>query len=197
MGGVPGAAAGGAAGEGFNQVVQHATEIPGAIADVARNVLNGEGAATLKGFAEGATHGVVNAGEEAAGQAVGQGVGNVLAAGAGKLAPWLMNRATTRVTERLMREFPNLSDTLIENALTVSKGGEAKALGMLKAAKSKATAALGIADKTGATIPIELSEDLGESLKTALLEKAVKSGSVATKGMRANRSRRRRSDSIR
>jgi len=42
----------------------------------------------------------------------------------GVMAKWLMNRATSRVSAALLRDFPELSDTLIDNALTVSKGGE-------------------------------------------------------------------------
>jgi hypothetical protein len=183
-GGVQGAALGGAAGEGYNQIVQHATEIPGAIADVARNLV-AEPKATIKGFIEGATGGAKDAAMEAGGQAAGQVVGNAAAAGAGKLSSWLMNRATTRVTAKLMQDFPGLNDTLIDNALTVSKGGYDKAFSMLMAAKDKARAALKLADQAGSNIPIELNADLGESLKTALLEHAVKSGKVASKGMEA------------
>jgi hypothetical protein len=89
-----------------------------------------------------------------------------------------MNRATTRVSAKLMRDFPELSDTLLDNALTVSKGGYAKAYELLVGAKNKATAALRAADATGTTIPVQMTDDLGTSLKTALLEKLVKSGKV-------------------
>lgn len=173
VGGVPGAAMGGAAGEGYRGLLEHASEIPGAIADVAHNLI-AQPAATVKGFAQGAAGGTVDAAKEAAGQAAGQVIGNGMVAGASKLSGWLMNRATTRVTEKLMRDFPELSDTLIENALSVSKGGYAKAQSLLMAAKGKANAALKIADKSGQSIPVQMTDDLAQSFKTALLEDAVK-----------------------
>jgi hypothetical protein len=89
-----------------------------------------------------------------------------------------MNRATTRVTAQLSREFPELSDTLIDNALTVSQGGYAKARSLLAVAKGKAAATLAQADAAGSTIPVQLTPELAESLKTALLKKAVDAGQI-------------------
>lgn len=107
-----------------------------------------------------------------------QGTGQALAWGGGKLAKWLMNRATTRVTAQLAREFPDLSDTLIDKALTVSKGGEAKARMLLKVAKGKATAALDVAEQAGATIPAQFTPEVAEVYKVALIEQAIKSGQL-------------------
>ncbi len=176
-GGTVGAGLGGAAGEGYKQILQHAGELPGAVADVARNLVTQPGA-TMKGFAQGAKEGAVNAGLEGAGQAAGQAVGAKVAEGGTVLAKWLMNRATTRVTAQLAREFPQLSDTLIDNALTVSEGGYGRARGLLLAAKAKATGAVAKADAAGSVLPVQLTPDLAESLKTALLDKAIKAGQV-------------------
>jgi hypothetical protein len=71
-----------------------------------------------------------------------------------------------------------MPETLIDNALTVSKGGYGQALALLKGAKVKATAALMTAERAGATVPVKMTADLAESLKTALLQNAVKSGGV-------------------
>lgn len=177
VGGIPGAMVGGAAGEGIGNLIAHGKELPGAAMDVARNLFS-EPVATMHGFAEGTTQGAIDTAKSAGVEGVSQFAGNKLAAAGGVLSKWLMNRATTRVTERLMREFPDLSDTLIDNALTVSKGGYDKALGLLKAAKQKATAALRQADASGATVPIQVSADVAESLKTALLEEAIKSRGI-------------------
>lgn len=179
LGGAPGAAVGGAAGEGYRQLAQHYTEIPGAIRDVASNLIH-HPVATAEGANAGINRGGMNVAAEAATQAGAQAVGDAVVKGGTVLGKWLMNRATSRVTARLMQDFPELSDTLIENALTVSKGGEGRARSLLMTAKGKANAALKTADAAGAEIPIVLNGDLAESLKTALLEKAVKSGGVAS-----------------
>lgn len=154
LGGVPGAALGGAAGKAVEQTVlrgQGDTSVPSAPLDQAKDM-----------------------GKSALVQGAAEGVGQGIVAGAGKLAKWLMNRATTRVTERLMRDFPNLSDTLIDNALTVSQGGYGRAVSLLNAAKAKATAALTKAEAAGANLPVELTPDLADSFKTAVLEHALK-----------------------
>lgn len=178
VGGPAGAAAGGAAGEGYRQLAQHITEIPGAIKDVASNLIS-HPVATAEGVVQGTNRGGLNTGAEATMQAGGQVAGDLAAAYFGKpIAKWLMNRATSRVSEKLLREFPELSDTLIDNALSVSKGGYGKAYGMLMEAKSKANAAIKTAEAAGATIPVQMTGDLGESLKTALLERLVKAGKV-------------------
>lgn len=60
-GGNTGAALGGAAGTGFQQLYDHAAELPGAVADVARNLVT-QPKATLSGLVQGATSGAVDAG---------------------------------------------------------------------------------------------------------------------------------------
>lgn len=177
VGGIPGAVVGGAAGKGIGTLIEKGKEIPGALVDVARNVIN-EPMATMRGMHEGIAEGAGDMAAAAGIEGVSQLAGNKIAQAGGVLSKWLMNRATTRVTEKLMREFPDLSDTLIDNALTVSKGGYQKALGLLSAAKAKATAALGAADKAGATIPVQMTTDVADSLKTAILEQAIKQRGV-------------------
>ena len=148
---------GGAAGEGYRQLVRHAGELPGAVVDVARNLVT-EPAATLGGFVEGAKAGATQAAVQGGIQAAGQGVGEGVTGVAAKASPWLMNRALN-LTDKLSREFPNLSTTMIEHALTVSQGGLAKARTLLTGAKAKATAALAQAQAAGATVPITAATD--------------------------------------
>lgn len=71
------AGAGGAAGEGYRQLATHATELPGAVADVARNLIR-QPAATLSGAAQGAGEGLLNAGMEGGKQAAAEGVGRLI-----------------------------------------------------------------------------------------------------------------------
>ena len=162
VGKVPGvrlatATLGGAAGEGYRQLIQHAGEIPGAISDVARNLVT-EPAATLSGFVQGAKTGATNAAIQGGIQAAGQGAGEVLGAVVPKVAPGLMDRALN-LTDKLAREFPDMSATMLGNALTVSKGGLEKARTLLTAAKATATAALTTAQAAGATVPITAATD--------------------------------------
>ncbi len=161
VGGVPGAVGGatlgGATGEAARQLIREATGGP---------------VPTMTQAAKGMA-------EQGAAQGAGELAGAGVVAGAGGLSKWLMNRATSRVTAQLAREFPELSDTLIDNALTVSQGGYGKALGLLKTAKAKATATLIDAEKLGAQVPVQLTPELADSLKTAILEKAIKAGQIA------------------
>ena len=119
--------------------------------------------------------------EQGALSAAGEGGGRALVAGAKTGASWLMNRATSRISARLAMDFPELSDTLIQEAITVSKGGLSKARHLLKLAKDKATAALTTAEKAGATVPIQLTDDLAESLKTAAMQASIKAGQTTAK----------------
>jgi hypothetical protein len=162
VGGIPGAAVGGMAGDVVRQAL---TPAP-----------SGDRGSTLGRMGRE----VVDLGESGAAQGAAQAAGEGVAWTGGKLASWLMNRATTRVTAQLAREFPDLSDTLIDNALTVSKGGYEKAKGMLVAAKAVANDALKTADATGATIPVSMNADLADSFKTAVLDQALKRGQVPT-----------------
>lgn len=177
-GGIPGAVVGGAAGKGLGDLVTHGAEIPGALADVARNLIS-EPMATVQGLHQGIAEGAMDTAKAAGIEGVSQFAGGKIAQAGGVMAKWLMNRATTRVSEKLMREFPDLADTLIDNALTVSKGGYAKAKALLDAAKSKTRAVLTAADDAGATIPVHMTPEVAESFKTAMLEDVIKARGLA------------------
>lgn len=183
-GGRLGAVMGGAAGRGYGELAAHAAEIPGAVVDVARNLMT-EPMATIKGAAQGIAEGVGDAGLSGARQGAFQLGGEGVGWAGGKLARWLMNRATSRVTARIAQEFPELSDTLIDNALTVSEGGYGKARSLLMTAKGKATAALRTAESTGATVPVQLTPEIADSLKTAAIEGAMKAGQAQSGGQGA------------
>lgn len=112
-------------------------------------------------------------------QAAGEGVGRGAAALANKGATFLMNRAVN-ASDRLAREFPNLSQTLIDNAIAVSQGGYGKARLLLANAKGDANAALMLAEKAGKTVPIQLTPEIADSLKTAATEAAMKGGKASS-----------------
>lgn len=77
VGGFPGAVLGGAAGEGYRQLIQHADEIWPAMKDVGSNLIS-HPVETLKGFAQGATEGAKNAITSGVISGVGQGAFDTL-----------------------------------------------------------------------------------------------------------------------
>lgn len=110
------------------------------------------------GRSAGAVENVKQMAEQGAAGAAGEGAGRVLQATATPAARWLMDRAFNP-TDRLAREFPQLSDAAIEHAISVSKGGMEKARGLLQSAKGVANAAIQKADATGATVPLSAATD--------------------------------------
>lgn len=198
-GGVPGAAAGGAAGQGYKDLLEHGAEIPGAIADIAKNLtgssswaLNAEGQrvpvdtgsayAISKGADAGAASGVLDAGKEAAIMGAGEGVGGVLAKGAGKVATGLMGTAS-KAGKATLESFPDVTQTMIDNGLTHTKAGLAKVKMLLNATGKDEASALSDLDSSGKTIPIQWNPDLAEIYKTGVISKAIKSGKVAAQGL--------------
>lgn len=107
-----------------------------------------------------ATEGALSAAGEKGAQLATQAVGAV----APNAARWLMDRAFNP-TDRLAREFPNLSDTAIEHAISISKGGMEKARELLRAAKGVANGAIAKADANGATVALD---DATAGLQTTL-----------------------------
>lgn len=181
-GGVPGAAVGGGAGEGYKQVLQHASEIPGAIADVARNAWSdprGTIPAMAQGAVQGTNAGGVDVGTQTALNAGTEKVGQGLVKVAGKIAPALMQQATNAPLS-LAREFPDLSQTMIDHSLTVSKGGLAQARQLLYAAKAEANGALDAATAKGATVSIDAAKSgLQKTLDEQVLDSSDVVGSIA------------------
>lgn len=134
-GGAPGAALGGAAGQGFKQAIQSAGEIPGAVADVARNMITQPGA-TLRGFTEGATQG-------AKGAAVEGGIQGAMEAAGGMAMRGLSNagRAVYRgylkpsLAGHSINDAQRIVDTALREGLPISQFGKEKAetlIGQLK-----------------------------------------------------------------
>lgn len=94
IGGPFGAAVGGAAGQGVKTTIQHAAEIPGAIRDVAGNLIE-QPVATIMGGLHGAREGVSEAATAGAVQGVGDAVGGaVVSKIAAPVGKYLKNKAT-------------------------------------------------------------------------------------------------------
>lgn len=178
VGGVPGAAAGGAAGEGLADLAAHATELPGAVADVARNLI-AHPRETVSGFMSGAGSGALAAGQEAGTMAAGELVGQGLSRAAAGGAKFLMGEAA-KPTLALAREFPDLSETMLNHALTVSEGGLAKARTLLHTTKNLANQALDAAHAAGARVPITAATDgLQKTFSDVVLNSSDPVGSLA------------------
>lgn len=132
-GGIPGAALGGAAGEGFRSVLSHATEIPGAVVDVARNVVSQPGA-TLRGAGQGALEGAADAGISGAVQGAMEGAGKYVVE---PLAKGLYATAL-RPTKMLRDKYGlmNLVNTGFANNIMPTAGGAAKAFKLVNMSKA-------------------------------------------------------------
>lgn len=167
-GAIGGAGVGGVTGESARQLIRHAM-----------------GADAPASASEAAT-GIATEGGK---QAAYEGGGRVIAAAAKPAARWMMNRAMN-ATERLSREFPNLSQTMIDNALSVSQGGLKRARALLAQAKAGVNEGLEQAGQAnfaagkiaGAKIPVQLTPELADSLKTAIVEGAIQSGATKAGG---------------
>jgi hypothetical protein len=138
-GGIPGAALGGAAGEGYGQLATHATELPGAMMDVLRNLGSQPAVATLKGAAQGAGQGFKDSGIEGGLQALYELGGRTVTAGLstagravyrGYLKPSLAKASLAKAGD--------IVETGIREAIPVTEGGVAKVSGIITDLRAEA-----------------------------------------------------------
>lgn len=113
IGRMAGAAIGASAGHGFRSIARNASQLPGAIADVTRNLVN-QPAATLQGFQQGAAEGANAMGKQAAIYGGTEGAGEALAAGA-KMLP-----NTTRAGQK----FQQVMGVAKDQPVDISKPGD-------------------------------------------------------------------------
>lgn len=127
-GGPIGAAVGGAAGEGYRQLADHATELPGAVADVARNLVTQPGA-TLRGLVGGAGSGAMAAGTEGAIQGAIEGGGQLAAKYVVQPAARALMRGYLKpsLAGANIAKAREIVQTALDEALPVTQGGEARA----------------------------------------------------------------------
>jgi hypothetical protein len=128
VGGAPGAAIGGAAGQGYKTLLNNASQIPGAVRDVAGNLI-AHPMATLQGAEQGLNQGALQAGTEGAMQGAMTGAGNLVSAGLAKAAPVLMQSAV-KPSLALLKEYritpEGLSKVLLREGANVTPGGLSK-----------------------------------------------------------------------
>lgn len=127
VGGPAGAGMGGAAGVGYESLIRNARELPGAVSDVARNLVTNP-RATMQGFAEGAKEGaetaglsaVANAAMEYGGAKAMQGVQNVAkAVYRGYLKPSLAGAS--------IKKAQTIVNTAIEEGIPITQAGKERA----------------------------------------------------------------------
>ena len=126
-GGVPGAIIGGAAGRGYQDLIEHAKEIPGAVVDVAKGLVNNP-RETLGGFAEGAESGAIDSGLAGA-------VGGALEYGGNLAMKGLQNAAGAVYRGYLkpslaavnVKKAQQIVQTALEEAIPLTNKGIAKA----------------------------------------------------------------------
>lgn len=167
-GGIPGAALGGAAGEGYRQLVQHAGDLPGAVRDIARNVVS-QPQATLRGFLEGAGTGTVaattQAGIQGGAQAVGILAGKGMTAGAGRLMQSALKPGLKMLLRGIKAGDPiqPVVKTLLDEGINVSAGGVAKLNRLLSATNDEISDA--VAGATGSVAPVRVASRLSETAR--------------------------------
>lgn len=113
-------------------------------------------------------------------QAGGEGAGRGLVAGAKAGSQYLMTRAMNNAAAKLAEEFPTLTQDMIDNAITVSKGGYDKAKGLLQIAKASANAAIAKADAAGASIPVTTATNAMSSVLQRIANSGDVSGNLST-----------------
>lgn len=166
-GGPVGAALGGAAGSGYQQLAQHATELPAALADVARNAVKYP-RETASGFLRGAGAGALNAGEDAAIQGGTTLMGQQIAKAASKVAPALMQSALKPGIKSTLAAvkggtMPPVVKTLLDEGINVTPGGIEKLNNIIGSTNADIKAAI---DGLGGKIsPLRVTSRLSDTAK--------------------------------
>jgi hypothetical protein len=141
--GVLGATIGGAAGKGYETLINHAKELPGAIRDIASNISNGYGQETLQGFKQGAVEGAKDAALAGATQGgaelVGRGAMGVAKAGGKVLVKAAFKTPALKVA---IKREPQLVEALIEHGIGPNERGAAKAASLTGQARDVADTAV-------------------------------------------------------
>lgn len=137
VGGIPGAAIGGAAGQGLKTTAEHVAELPGAVADVAGNLV-AHPRETMGGFVEGALGGANDTAVEGAMQggmtAVGSAAAPVVKWGGRQLMQSAVKPAFAMVEKQVAKnEVPRVVQTLLDEGINVTQRGIGKINSLLKA----------------------------------------------------------------
>jgi hypothetical protein len=147
-GGIGGAALGGAAGQGYGTLLKHAGEIPGAIADVARNAVS-QPQATFNGFLQGAGQGAMDSGLSGAGQAAMDAGGQVAGAGLKVIGKGIYKGGVAMLPKSIKLDFPNMAKYGFDEAVAMTNNGMKKAGELAHSASETIKGKLGLLDRLG------------------------------------------------
>lgn len=164
-GGIGGATVGGMAGQGYGELLKHAGEIPGALADVARNVVT-QPRATLQGFLQGANEGAVNAGLKGASEGVGQAVGGAVGKGVAQTGKLVYKGGVALLPKGIKQEFPDLAEAGFREGVSLTNRGAAKAEKLVGQSAQQATDKLAIMERAGSS-PVQPHELVSGMTRTA------------------------------
>jgi hypothetical protein len=162
---IAGAAIGGAAGQGYGELVKHATEIPGAIADVARNAF-AEPRATAQGFLEGAGQGLQDAGITGAVQGGMDAIGGVAGKGLKLLGRGVYGAGAAMIPKGIKQEFPKIAEAGYREGVALTQRGTAKAGKLIGSASQAVKDKLGMMERAGVP-PIDMGDVVGATSRTA------------------------------
>lgn len=165
-GGPIGSFLGGVAGSGYRQLAEHASELPDALADIARNWREAPtmARAALRGGAAGGAQAV----KEGAIQGAASIVGNAVTRGAQKVATGLMQSALKpglRSTLNAVKggQTPPVVQTLLKEGVNVTPGGIAKLNAIINATNAEIR---GVVDGLpGAIQPLRVTSRLGDTAR--------------------------------
>jgi hypothetical protein len=161
---IAGAAIGGAAGQGYGELVKHATEIPGAIADVARNAF-AEPRATAQGFLEGAGQGLQDAGITGAVQGGMDAIGGVAGKGLKLLGRGVYGAGAAMIPKSMKQDFPRLAEAGYREGIALTSRGADKAKRVMGDVGQQVRDKLSIMERAGAR-DIQPSELVGKLVNT-------------------------------
>lgn len=198
IGGPGGAFIGGAAGKGLEQVAEHATELPGAVADVASNMMS-QPAATLRGAAQGAGQGALQAAQSGLNQAAFAGVGEAAAPLMARASGAIMQsaikpglKATAKAFSRgVAPEDLPIVKTLLKEGVNVTPGGIEKLNRIISSSNTDIRAALE-ASPNARVFPEAVADRLEPVLKDAATQVNNEADVAAVKDAGAQWMRRQR-----
>lgn len=122
-GGIPGAILGGAAGEGYQQLAEHATELPGAVADVIRGLVS-HPIETLQGFNAGAGEGLTEAAKQAGIQGGAEALGGLVAKGATSTAKAVYRGyLKPSLSAKMLPKAQQIVESALSEGIPVAKAG--------------------------------------------------------------------------
>lgn len=142
------AALGGAVGTGYEQLIKDGAEIPGAIADVARNAVS-QPKATLQGFLQGAGEGAKHAAHQAAAQGALDAAAPVVGGAVKLLGKGAYTGGVAMLPKTIKLDFPNIARYGFDEGVALTNSGMNKAGALAHSASDAIKGKLGILDRIG------------------------------------------------